>query len=482
LARSRPRPWRWLRQRLRRPGLRARITISFALGALLLSVLLATVTFILTRRNLVDQRESQALSQTTIDARNLKNQIGTADVPSSDLNADLASLVTPSGSWPVLRVQQANGDELWLSTNAQYGRDALPAGLRTAVQRGTPARMRYRRNGEVELAVGIPIPGINGSYFEIVSLKEVDDTLRTLGVSLLGAAAVTTVAGALLGWAVSRRALRPLADMTLAAEAIAGGQLDARVDQAGDSDLESLVESFNGMAATLEARIERDARFASDVSHELRSPLMTISASVEVLNSRRDELPDGPMQSALDLMVADIARFRQLVEDLLEISRFDAGAARLDLQEVRLAELVLQAVSFSSANEIPIDLDAELAGVIVRVDKLRLVRVLANLLDNAAKYGGGATRVALEHTDANKVHLIVEDRGPGVPPDERDHVFDRFSRGVSAGRRTGSEGVGLGLSLVAEHVRLHGGRVWVTDRLDGRSGARFVIELPVNPA
>ena len=482
MAPTRPRPWRWLRHRLRRPGLRARITISFAFGALFLSVLLATVTFALTRRNLLDQRESQALNQTITDARNLRNQIGSADVTSADLTDDLTSLVTLSGSWPVLRIRQADGEELWLNTNAQFGHDALPASLRTLVQKGTPGRMRYRRNGEVELAIGIPITGIDGSYFEIVSMKEVDDTLRTLAVALLGAAAVTTVAGAALGWAVSRRALRPLANMTLAAESIAGGQLDTRVDPAGDPDLESLVESFNRMAAALEERIDRDARFASDVSHELRSPLMTISASVEVLSSRRDELPDGPMQSALDLMAADIARFRQLVEDLLEISRFDAGAARLDLQEVRLAELVLQAVSFTSGNEIPIDLDAELAGVIVRVDKLRLVRVLANLLDNAAKYGGGATRVALEHTDDNKVHLIVEDRGPGVPPEERDHVFDRFSRGVSAGRRTGSEGVGLGLSLVAEHVRLHGGRVWVTDRDDGRSGARFVIELPVNPA
>lgn len=268
----------------------------------------------------------------------------------------------------------------------------------------------------------------------------------------------------------------------MAAEAIAGGRMETRLDPAGDADLESLVQSFNRMAAALEARIDRDNRFASDVSHELRSPLMTISASVEVLHSRRDELPDGPMQSALDLMVADIARFRQLVEDLLEISRFDAGAARLDLQEVRLAELVMQSVSFGTDHEIPVDLDAELAGLVVRADKRRLMRVLANLLDNAAKYGGGATRVALEHTDEQTVHLIVEDSGPGVPAEERDHVFDRFSRGVGAGRRTGSQGVGLGLSLVAEHVRLHGGRVWVSDRADGRTGARFVIELPVSPA
>lgn len=474
--------WRSIRDYRRHFGLRTRITLSFAFGALFLSALLATVTFALTRRNLLDQRESQALNQATTDARNLQNQIGTpASNSTADLNDALASLVTPSGSRPVLRIVQG-GEDVWFNSNPQFGRDALPSRLRTAVEHGEPARMRYRRAGEVELAIGLPVASIDGSYFEIVSLKEVDDTLRTIAVALLGAAAVTTVVGALFGWAVSRRALRPLANVTLAAESIAGGRLDTRVDSAGDADLESLTESFNRMAAALEGRVERDARFASDVSHELRSPLMTISASVDVLNSRRHELPDGPIKAALDLMVADIDRFKQLVEDLLEISRFDAGAARLDLQEVRLAELVMQAVSFSGGHEIPLDLDAELAGVVVRVDRRRVVRIVANLLDNARKYGGGATRIALEHTDENRIRLTIEDRGPGVPVSERDKIFDRFSRGVTAGRRTGTAGVGLGLSLVAEHVRLHGGRVWVQDRADGRAGACFVVELPVSPA
>jgi signal transduction histidine kinase len=106
------------------------------------------------------------------------------------------------------------------------------------------------------------------------------------------------------------------------------------------------------------------------------------------------------------------------------------------------------------------------------------VRVIANLVDNAAKYGGGATRVKMEKVEEG-IRIAVEDAGPGVPPDERDVVFDRFSRGTGARGRSGSEGVGLGLSLVTEHVALHGGRVWVEDRPDGEPGARFVVELPV---
>ena len=189
-------------------------------------------------------------------------------------------------------------------------------------------------------------------------------------------------------------------------------------------------------------------------------------------------MPDASAQAAVDLMVADVARFKQLVEDLLEISRFDAGAARLDLSEIRPGELATQSVAGSQTPDVPIELDSELAGVLIRADKRRLVRVIANLLDNARKYGGGATRMELIRLPA-AIQIAVEDSGPGVPEAEREVIFHRFSRGAGSNRRAGSEGVGLGLSLVTEHVALHKGRVWVEDRPDGQDGARFVIELPV---
>jgi signal transduction histidine kinase len=263
-----------------------------------------------------------------------------------------------------------------------------------------------------------------------------------------------------------------------AAEAIAGGRLDTRLEATRDPDLGILATSFNDMALALQDRIERDARFASDVSHELRSPLMTLSAAVDVLESRRDEMPERA-QSALNLLSVEVGRFSQLVEDLLEISRYDAGAVRLELDEVRLAEFVMQAVAASSNGQIvPVELDSELAGVVVQADKRRLVRVIANLLDNARKYGDGATAVSLRRVE-DRVQLAVEDEGPGVPDEERNLIFDRFARGGGAGRRGSGEGVGLGLALVAEHVRLHGGQVWVEDRDDEKAGARFVVELPV---
>jgi signal transduction histidine kinase len=138
----------------------------------------------------------------------------------------------------------------------------------------------------------------------------------------------------------------------------------------------------------------------------------------------------------------------------------------------------MQAVSYATDADVPIELDAALAGVVVHADKRRIVRVIANLLDNAHKYGEGATAVALRRVD-DGIQIAVEDRGTGVPEEDRQLVFNRFARGSSAGRRGTSEGVGLGLALVAEHVNLHGGKVWVEDRGDGEEGARFVVELPV---
>ena len=274
-----------------------------------------------------------------------------------------------------------------------------------------------------------------------------------------------------------------MADAAQAAKAIAGGHLDTRLPPTDDPDLGVLASSFNDMASALQVRIERDARFASDVSHELRSPLMTLSASVEVMEARRDEMPERA-QAALDLLTGDVSRFQGLVEDLLEISRFDAGAIRLHLEDLSVAEFVRHAVAVSAAPDTPVTVDASgPSRPLIRGDRRRLARVIANLVDNARAYGGGDLEVSI--TDANlpdepltHVQIAVEDHGPGVPDEERALIFERFARGVTAGRRSGSEGAGLGLALVDEHVRLHGGRVWVEDRSDGEPGARFVIELP----
>lgn len=310
--------------------------------------------------------------------------------------------------------------------------------------------------------------------FEVSSLQELSRTLVVLRNSLAAAAAVTTVAGAGVGILVGRRLLRPLSEVAKAAAEVGAGRLDARLERAEDPDLAALADAFNEMTSSLQERVQRDARFASTVSHELRSPLTTVATSLDVLRSRRAELPERA-QAALDLLSEEIARFQRLVQELLEISQIDAGASPVALEPVRPGELARHAVSAVAGSEFAVDVDPAAVDVFVEADKRRLERVIANLVENARLHGGGLARVAVERGDGT-VRLVVEDAGPGVPPEERERIFERFNRGRSAGRRGAGDGTGLGLALVTEHVRLHRGRVWVEDRTNG--GARFVVELP----
>jgi signal transduction histidine kinase len=202
---------------------------------------------------------------------------------------------------------------------------------------------------------------------------------------------------------------------------------------------------------------------------------MTLTASLEVLENSRADLTERAA-TALDLLSSDIDRFKVLVEDLLEISRFDVGTASLELSEIHLPEFLRQTIRYAGAAA-RLHVPPDRADLVVVADKRRLARVMSNLLDNAAKYGGGATDVSLR-VDTSTVAIVIDDEGPGVPPQERAVIFDRFSRGGAGGRRGSDTGVGLGLAMVDEDVNLHGGRVWVTDRPGDTPGARFVVELP----
>jgi two-component system, OmpR family, sensor histidine kinase MtrB len=450
----------------------------FLLGAFALSLFLAAVTYGFTRSTLLRQRERTAVDQAYTDARRVAEDLRSNP---TNLQQVLADLPEAGTSQPLLWFR-----DTWTARSAEAGPASLPDELRARViDAGTPARMVYRLDGEPTIAVGVPIPDASAAYFEIVSLDELSDTLRSVGVSVIGAGAITTALGVVAGAWAARRATRPLGEAAKAAQAIAGGRLDTRLEEVDDPDLKILADSFNDMVATLQRKVEQDARFASDVSHELRSPLTTLSNSAEFLHARRDELPERAA-AAVDLLVADVGRFQNLVEDLLEISRFDAGAVRLTLDDLQLAEFVRQAVAASvdGTSDVDIVVDPRAETLVARLDKRRMLRVLTNLLENARHYGEGTVTVEVTPSSpdgepVSDVQIAVEDHGPGVPPEERTLIFERFARGISAGRRGAGEGAGLGLALVDEHVRLHGGRVWVTDRSDGEEGARFVIELPV---
>lgn len=453
--------------RTRQLGLRARVTVAFALGALALSTVLSALTYGLVRNNLIQQREASAVTQAFVNARVARDGLR---VPvAGGLTRVLGSMESQGRGGVVLHVE-----DRWFASSFVISRDTVPAELRARVQAGRPAQQRFTAAGETWLAVGVPIPRVDAEFFEAFSLADVERTLDVLGYSLAGAALLTTMAGAAVGRWASARVLRPLATVSEAAAAITGGSLDTRLSAATDKDLAPLAESFNSMVEALSDRLQRDARFASDVSHELRSPLTTLATSVEVLRGRREELGERG-QAAFDLLDADVRRFQRMVEDLLEISRFDAGVATLEVEEVELRDLVRHALG-RTGEGVPLSVETMPGGTAILGDKRRLERVVANLVENAAAYGGGATNVGVFHLDG-AVRIVVEDQGAGVPAAERERVFERFFRGSASGRRGAGSGSGLGLALVAEHVRLHGGRVWVEDGPGGR-GARFVVELP----
>ena len=452
-----------------RLGLRARITGLYALGGLLLSLTIALSTLTLARQNLVEDREERAFSIAVRNAQRVENGLG-AESEIEDVGVLLDNLTITEGSFPLLQVGDATR-----ALDQAFDADAVPSSLRELVEAGNAGRMRVRVNGRPLIVTGIPIPDTAAAYYEAAATDDVEDVLNTLGIIVLGVGAAAILLSAAFGSWASRRALTPLGEVRLAAESLAAGELDTRLDPPADADLASLTASFNGMARSLEDRIERDARFASEVSHELRSPLMTLNASVEVLNNNRDSMTERN-QTALDLLTDDVTRFTALVEDLLEISRYDVGTASLRAEPIDLVEFVRQSVDHSPY-DVVIDVGA-LQYLVVAGDKRRLAQVVANLVDNAAKYGAGETRVVVGREDDFAI-IAVEDEGPGVPEAERGVIFDRFSRGSAGGRRGHGTGSGLGLALVAEHVGLHGGEIWVDDRLDGREGARFTVRIPI---
>lgn len=447
----------------------------FIVGALLLSTFLAAVAYSFTRSSLLNQRERSSTEQAYRDASIVQREISTGNTSANTI---------------IDRLQQVgvgqlaiNIDGAWASPSAKFTSDVIPASMQTRVINDrVPAKMIIRFNKVPTLVIGIPLEASDASYFEFADLADANTTLRNVGLSLLFGGLITTLAGAVTGMLAAKRAIRPLGDAAQAAKAIAGGRLDTRLENTDDHDLQLLSTAFNDMAEALQNRVERDARFASDVSHELRSPLMTLAASVEVMQARRDDMPERA-QAALDLLVGDVARFQGLVEDLLEISRFDAGAIRLHLEDLLVAEFVRQAVAVSSLPTTKVTVSERAEGLIMRGDRRRLARVMANLIDNARVHGGGEPAIIVSEAEGEgeplaHVWIAVEDHGPGIPNEERSLVFERFARGAVAGRRSSSDGAGLGLALVDEHVRMHGGRVWVEDRPDGETGARFVLELP----
>lgn len=454
----------------RRFGIRARAALGFAATGCAVAVLFAAVTYGLARGYLVAQREKVVARQAFVNAR-LARAALRADRP--DVVGFLDGVSGETGSNSLIRYEGR-----WFSTSVEMGADDVPRDLlRVVSARGNAATQRHRTDdGDLVLVTGVPLAAVDGLYFEVAKLTELEDTLSLLSRLVAVGAVIATAGAALVGAGAARRLVRPLAPIGVAAGRIAEGQLATRLDSPTDADLQPLVDAFNEMAATLEARIDREMRFSADVTHELRAPLAAIASATDVIARRGDQLPEEVV-AAFEVLTEKLQTLQQTVLDLLEISQVDSGAAALRLEPIELRALVDRVLQLHGVDEEILAVAPEVP-VSFTADRRRMSQALGNVVANASAYGGGLVRLAVARSDG-RIRFVFDDRGPGVAPSEREAIFGRFARGDAGVRAGSASGTGLGLAIAAEHVRLHGGRIWVDDGAFG--GARFVIEVPEMP-
>ncbi len=446
--------------------LQTRIVIGIGTVALVLSLGLGLSTYFTVRASLLDERQANAVNQVAASSQLLSAALRSEGVSEAQLLGSLRPQVQS------FRLLERNGQ--WFTASLGIGPEELPYSLVESVLNGSTVRQRFSIGNEVFLAVGTPLLDRNDNYFEVFPLDGLNAELGTLRNTLATTGVAATAMGLALGAWVARRVTRPLSAISSVAQRIADGHLESRLDSTADKDLQMLAHSFNRMADSLQDRLERESRFAADVSHELRSPLTTLLTSVAVLENRRHELSsDG--QEALGLLSADVFRLERMVADLIEIAKHDAGTTEVSWSYASVPELTLRVLQRLRVSDIPIYVSEQAENATVRIDERRLERTIANLVENAEVYGGGTARVAVD-ADAGKVRISIEDQGPGIPSAEHERIFERFARGQASHRRANLNGSGLGLALAVENLSAMNGSIWVENPHDG--GARFVIELP----
>jgi len=440
------------------------VTLFFGAMALLGGLGLAVATFFFTRNSLLDQRVTTARATAVIHAQTMNDALADVDTVSESL----FDLDVEADGYAVLLTEPRP-----IASRIGFSPADFPSELLDSVERGQSGQQQFHDDdGTPYLGVGISIRPYDVGYLEAFSLQTTERTLRILVTALTVGSILATIVATFFGLSTSRRLLRPLSRVADAAGDLASGSLDARLEEENDPDLNRLAGSFNEMADAVQDRIEREQRFASDVSHELRSPITALTAAVEVLDARRDDLPERTQQ-ALGVVVSQIRRFDAMVIDLLELSRLEAGQQDLHPEPVDLVEMCDRVSQRYGYGDLPIEVHRR-AKRRALVDRVRFERILGNLLQNASEHGDGPTRITIEPSTVRRsVLMAVEDEGPGVAASERTRIFERFARGSAARHRIGT---GLGLALVAEHAHALGGEAWVEDNPGG--GARFVVRLP----
>ncbi|GGW80425.1 MtrAB system histidine kinase MtrB [Streptomyces griseoloalbus] len=372
---------------------------------------------------------------------------------------------------------------------------SVPAALREQIDTSTSAAQSYTRivydtkkDSQPGLVIGKQVNDPNSDPYQLYylfpltqeekSLSLVKGTLATAGlfvVVLLGA----------IAWLVVRQVVTPVRMAAGIAERLSAGRLQERMKVTGEDDIARLGEAFNKMAQNLQSKINQledlsrmQRRFVSDVSHELRTPLTTVRMAADVIHEAREDFDPVTARSA-ELLADQLDRFESLLADLLEISRFDAGAAALEADAIDLREVVRRVVSgaepLAERKGTLIKIVGDQQPVVAEADARRVERVLRNLVVNAVEHGEGKNVVVKLAAAGGAVAVAVRDYGVGLKPGEATRVFSRFWRADPARART-TGGTGLGLSIALEDARLHGG--WLQAWGEPGGGSQFRLTLP----
>ena len=358
------------------------------------------------------------------------------------------------------------------SSGPSAGVRQVPAGLRGLVARGELGYERTDIAGDHYLVVGGPVSQTTELYF-FFSENGLRHDLALLRNILAGGVAILVLLAGFAGALLARQTLRPVGRASDAARSLAEGLLDTRLPVEGRDEFGSWAQSFNEMAAALETKIAdlsaaqaRERRFTADVAHELRTPLTALVGEASLLAEHLDSMPLESRRPA-ELLVADVGRLRRLVEDLMEISRFDAGQESVHAETVELGALTASTVR-ARGWERRVQLEAD--EVELTSDPRRLERIVANLVGNAVEHGDNDVAVRVGSDGGPFVE--VSDHGPGIAREHLPHLFERFYKADAA--RSGG-GTGLGLAIAQENARLLGGRIEVWS--EPGEGTRFTLRL-----
>lgn len=452
------------------------MVLFFGIAAMAAAIALSVVTYASTRSYLLGQRSEVAQRQAFNNAQLMRNVIETDGANIAEL---VTQIRTEQNGYAVVQLDERPGRTslFYAQEPLRFTQSNLPPELLELTLKNKTGRQRFQFENRPYEAIGVAVPSVGLHYFEAFPVTDVENTLRTIQITLLIGVVLITLLAGVLGFYMSQNVLLPLTRVALAANKIATGGLDTRLAHEDDSDLERLVVSFNEMANAVQQRIEREQRFASDVSHELRSPVTALSAAADVLVSRKSEFSERNQQ-AIDIMQKQIERFDRTVLDLLELSRLDAHVVDHETENVQLNDLIHRIMHRYGFGEVPFissvqSSDGETrADDETKLDRRRIERILVNLLENARDHADGATRVTLT-SSADLFTLAVHDAGPGVASSERTHIFDRFARGTAS---RNSKGSGLGLAIVNEHAHALHGEAHVEQSTEG--GSSFIVVFP----